>query len=232
MVCWPPMKISAEYVHRALRVAHLRHVLDDDDVVGVLVLLVRMRLEPTMSSTTLDLEISLERNVCGACRFLPSLLPRWLYETIAVGLMPADTRKSIMTDFILVWPDLKSSPPIMTLCFSASSMTPGTKVFCGEPLMYIEPSRIDATAKMVDGEISGSLSSMACIRLSAVSLTPDWSDEKRSVLAVHSTMTLSSLFFALNSLMSLRICSRCFFLSCPGSTLSARSDWLAAMKSG
>ena len=50
---------------------------------------------PTMSSTTLDLEISLERNVCGACRFLPSLLPRWLYETIAVGLMPADTRKSI-----------------------------------------------------------------------------------------------------------------------------------------
>ena len=26
------------------------------------------------------------------------------------------TRKSTMTDFILVCPDLKSSPPIMTLC--------------------------------------------------------------------------------------------------------------------
>merc|ERR1719313_548536 len=164
-----------------------------------------MRLEPTMSSTTLDFEISLDRKVCGACRFLPSLLPGWLYETIAVGLMPADTRKSTITDFILVCPDLKSSPPIMTLCFSASSMTPGTKVFCGEPLMYIDPSSTEATAKMVDGEISGSLSSMACSRLSAVSFTPDCSDAKRSVLAVHSTMTLSSLFAALKSRMSLRI---------------------------
>ena len=90
---------------------------------------------PTMSSTTLDLEISLERNVCGAERFLPSLLPRWLYETIDVGLMPAETRKSTITLFILVWPDLKSSPPIITLCVSAISMTPGTNVFCGEPLM-------------------------------------------------------------------------------------------------
>jgi hypothetical protein len=61
-------------------------------------------LEPTMSSTTLLLEISFERNCCGADRFLPSLLPRWLYDTIAVGLMPADTRKSVSTDFILVWP--------------------------------------------------------------------------------------------------------------------------------
>ena len=29
------------------------------------------------------------------------------------------TRKSTITDFILVWPDLKSSPPIMTLCLVA-----------------------------------------------------------------------------------------------------------------
>ena len=48
------------------------------------------------------------------------------------------------------------------VCLSASSMTPGTKVFCGEPLMYMEPSSTEATAKMVEGEISGSLSSMAC----------------------------------------------------------------------
>merc|ERR1711869_161769 len=61
------------------------------------------------------------------------------------------------------------------------------------------------TAKMVDGEISGSLSSMACSRLSAVSFTPDCSDAKRSVFAVHSTITLSSLFAALKSRMSLRI---------------------------
>lgn len=35
-------------------------------------------LDWTMSSTTLLLEISLERNCCGADRFFPSLLPRWL----------------------------------------------------------------------------------------------------------------------------------------------------------
>lgn len=34
-----------------------------------------------------------------------------------------------MTDFILVCPDLKSSPPMYTLCSCASSITPGTKVF-------------------------------------------------------------------------------------------------------
>ena len=95
-----------------------------------------------MSSITPDLEISFERKVCGAERLRPSLLPRWLYETTAardassspaqrgargggvrvrlwlrvleVGLMPAETRKSTTTDFILVWPLLKSSPPIIT----------------------------------------------------------------------------------------------------------------------
>ncbi len=33
-------------------------------------------------STTFDLEISLLRNCFGALRFLPSLLPKWLYETM------------------------------------------------------------------------------------------------------------------------------------------------------
>lgn len=47
--------------------------------------------ESTMSSTTLDLLISFERNCDGAERFLPSLLPRWLYDTIDVGLIPALT---------------------------------------------------------------------------------------------------------------------------------------------
>lgn len=37
-----------------------------------------MGFDWTMSSTTLLLEISLERNCCGADRFFPSLLPRWL----------------------------------------------------------------------------------------------------------------------------------------------------------
>merc|ERR1719353_621946 len=179
MVLVPPMKISEVYSSIArLLSATVGTYLMTTTWSGCSRGLYMIELELTMSSTTFDLLISFERNVCGAERFLPSLLPRWLYETMAVGLMPAETRKSIITDFIFVWPDLKSSPPIITLCFSASSITPGTKVFCGEPLMYIEPSRTEATAKMVDGEISGSLSSMAYIRLSAVSLTPDWSDEK------------------------------------------------------
>lgn len=38
----------------------------------------------------------------GAERFMPSLLPRWLYDTMDVGLMPAPTKKSTSTDFILV----------------------------------------------------------------------------------------------------------------------------------
>merc|ERR1719191_1994729 len=137
MVLVPPMKISEVYSSMARFES--------------------ATLGTYLMSTTLDLEISLERKVCSAERFLPSLLPRWLYETIAVGLMPAETRKSIITLFILVWPLLKSSPPIITLCVSAISITPGTNVFCGEPLMYAHPSRIDAHAKIVDGDTSGSL---------------------------------------------------------------------------
>merc|ERR1719487_372299 len=123
--------------------------------------LYRRPFDSTMSFTTSDLEISFERKHMGAERFLPSLFPRWLYETMDVGLKPAPTRKSTNTDFILVCPLLKSSPPISTLCFSASSTTPGTKVFWGDPLMKGTPSKMQATAKSVDGAISFSLSSMA-----------------------------------------------------------------------
>lgn len=58
------------------------------------------------------------------------------------------------------------------MCRSASSTTPGTKVFCGEPLMYEQPSRTEATAKSVDGESSSSPRAMAARRFSAVSLLP------------------------------------------------------------
>lgn len=50
-------------------------------------------------------------------------------------LIPADTKKSAITDFTLVWPDLKSSPARNTFFCSASSITPGTNVFWGDPLM-------------------------------------------------------------------------------------------------
>ena len=62
-------------------------------------------------------------------------------------------------------------------CCSASSNTPGTKVFWGEPLMYVLPSRMAATAKMVEGATSLSLFLMAFSRFSAVSFTPGMIDE-------------------------------------------------------
>merc|ERR1719183_2178556 len=75
MVCWPPMKMSAVYSSIArLLSPTLGTYLMTTTWSGCSSSLYRMRLEPTMSSTTLDLEISLDRNVCGACRFLPSLL--------------------------------------------------------------------------------------------------------------------------------------------------------------
>jgi hypothetical protein len=40
------------------------------------------------------------------------------------GLIPEETRKSVRTDFILVWPLLKSSPPIETFLIEAKSITP------------------------------------------------------------------------------------------------------------
>lgn len=53
------------------------------------------------------------------------------------GFIPAETKKSTSTDFTFVCPDLKSSPPINVFCRSANSMAPGTKVFWGDPLMYV-----------------------------------------------------------------------------------------------
>merc|ERR1719326_1808830 len=103
IVLCPPMKISEVYssIARLLSATYGTYLMTTTWS-GCSCGSYRMRFEPTMSSTTLDLLISLERNVCGAARFLPSLLPRWLYDTIDVGLMPADTRKSTMTDFIFV----------------------------------------------------------------------------------------------------------------------------------
>jgi len=52
--------------------------------------------------TTLDLEISLERNCLWLDKFFPSLLPRWLYDEMDNGLIPALTKNSARTDLTLV----------------------------------------------------------------------------------------------------------------------------------
>lgn len=61
-------------------------------------------------------------------------------------------------------------------------------------MLQLTPSKILATAKRVDGEISLASCSMASDRFSAVSFNPTMTSEKRSVLAVHRTMTLSKAF--------------------------------------
>lgn len=126
--------------------------------------------------------------------------------------MPALTKKSTSTDFNFVWPDLKSSPAIKTPCVSANSMTPGTNVFCGEPLIYVQFSAMLAMAKMVDGEISEWFASNEASNSAAVSLSPFSTHANRSVFAVHKTMTLSTLLVALKSRISRRICSYCSYL--------------------
>jgi len=55
---------------------------------------------------------------------------------------------------------------------TASSMRPGTKVFCGEPLMKATPSSTAAAAYRLDGATSASPRATAAKKLSAVSFRP------------------------------------------------------------
>ena len=56
--------------------------------------------------------------------------------------------------------------------WTARSMSPGTKVFCGEPLMKATPSSTAAAAYKLDGAISASPRSIAAKKFSAVSFSP------------------------------------------------------------
>lgn len=85
---------------------------------------------------------------------------------------------------------------------------------------------------MVDGETSFSLASIAFKRLSAVSWMPLVNSQYLSVLAVQSTITLSTSFAYLNSLISYLILSKCSLLLFPEIILFALSFWFSAMKSG
>lgn len=49
-------------------------------------------LEAKISSTQLDLDFSLDLNYASEDKFFPSLFPKWLYDTIDNGLIPADTK--------------------------------------------------------------------------------------------------------------------------------------------
>jgi len=69
----------------------------------------------------------------------------------------------------LVYPVLKSSPTTKTPFSVANSITPSTNVFYGLPLIKLDPSKIVANAKTVDGEISVWLSASPFIKFAAVS---------------------------------------------------------------
>eukprot|EP00966_Prymnesium_polylepis_P307274 7100648-Prymnesium_polylepis.1 len=76
IVLVPPIKISEVYSSIArFESATVGTYLMTTTWSGCSRGLYMIELDWTMSSTTFDLEISLERNVCGADRFLPSLLP-------------------------------------------------------------------------------------------------------------------------------------------------------------
>lgn len=89
--------------------------------------------------------------------------------------------------------------------------------------MYEQPSKIVAQAKIVEGETSAWLFSIAFNKFSAVSWTPSSRLQNLSVLAVQRTIILSHPFFYLNSLISFLICSRYPNLLFPAITLSALS---------
>ena len=57
----------------------------------------------------------------------------------------------------------------------------------------LTPSKMLATANKVDGEISSSFPLMEARRLSAVSLSPSLTSQNLSVLAVHSTITYTTI---------------------------------------
>lgn len=61
-------------------------------------------------------------------------------------LMPAPTRKSTRTDFILVWPLLKSSPPMSEFFSTAYSITPAPH-FAASELIYGKHSRRNSRTK-------------------------------------------------------------------------------------
>lgn len=84
---------------------------------------------------------------------------------------------------------------------------------------------MEATANIVEGEISAAFFPMEASRLSAVSLRPGTMSENRSVFAVQRTMTWSTLLVRLKSRMSLRMWSTASCLLPAGIKLSARPAW-------
>jgi len=186
----PPMEISLIYSSKARL---------ESPTVGIYLITTRWSgcslgeyrsgLESTTSLTTPPLLISLLLNYLSSIRFFPSLFPRWLYDTMDIGLIPAPTRYSAKRDLSLVCPVLKSSPQMCTwkssdsspasffwYSYSVSSSIPGTNVFWGDPLIKVIPSNKHATANTELGDTSLSHNPgvfMVFSKCSQESLTPD-----------------------------------------------------------
>ncbi len=63
-----------------------------------------------MSEMHSDFDVYFDLNCFSDDKFLPSLFPKWLYETIDFGLIPAPIKKSMNAVLNFVWPVLKSFP--------------------------------------------------------------------------------------------------------------------------
>ena len=115
----------------------------------------------------------------------------------------------------LVWPDLKSSPPMNTSWRVASSTRPGTKVFMGAPLiMWPREWRQRQTAVM------GRLRSLFLMEAKFICRHVEARlHVQKPVFADHRTMTLSTP--ALKARISARRRSTCSNLVFSGITLSA-----------
>jgi hypothetical protein len=77
------------------------------------------------SSKTPALEIFFDWKHLSSERFLPSLFPKWLYETTLASLRPAPIKKSLIIVLNLVYPDLKSLPAKRAPFYFANSTTAG-----------------------------------------------------------------------------------------------------------
>lgn len=99
-----------------------------------------------------DFEAYFDLNCFSEDKFLPSLFPKWLYDTQDLGFIPAPVRKSMNAVLNLVCPVLKSFPT--RIPFEPGILIrAGHNVFWGDPFKKTQFSYIAARAKIIEGEI-------------------------------------------------------------------------------
>jgi len=220
-------------VHGTLRVTDIRNILDDDAVVGVLTFCVENAVSVNDIIDDRALGDLLGTELCRAAEVLSVVVAEVVVADDGADLETSADKEVSKDALDLGLARLEVITSNVDAVGVASSTAPGTRVFWGLPLMKQHFSRMAATAKRVEGAISFSLRSMEARSSSAVLLRPSRISAKRSVVAVQRTTTVSSFLDSLKLRISARMCSTRALCPMEASRmLSARSSWLAAMKSG